>query len=213
MARYLHRPSADAHASLPHVVPATREVSLLVRWIGGIAGIGGGGLLSLEALLQQSVGQDPGRTTTLSIVGLASLVLCEVGLVVILAGVRRRTSQVAAVVLGVSVFLAAIGLAALVAEGSIAGIPYAAIGLAGWFLLAPVLAVLSSRAGLLSAPLATAMVTLPIVWWAVSALRLHQAAGLVAGVAYALSWSWLGYALLRAHPAAGRAKPDPPFDP
>lgn len=175
--------------------PAPLNEPRLPTTIGGVAGLAGGSLIVIATLFSSS---------GLLIVGLILLAVCELALVTLLVWVNRAAVGCAVIALATGVFVGALGVASgnlLIAPG------YVAIGLLCWIVVAPLVAVLASQAGLIPLPPAVALAAATAIWLvsSLSALAANQTAVVVIVGSYCVSWSWLGVAMLRAgHLERGR---------
>jgi hypothetical protein len=164
------------------------------RRVSGIAGIVGGVLLVSNALWNAVSGDS---RVPFTLVGLGLVGVCEIGLLREFARVHRSSATILAVLLLPTGLLAALGFYSLMTAGSLAGVAWGALGVATWFIAAPLVAVGDARAGLVDTGPAWALgvlTGLAVVASAVVRESLLQSAILGA---WALAWVWLGFALLR----------------
>jgi hypothetical protein len=167
-----------------------------LRQAAGIAGIFGGLLLFLLALGSQLEGLSQALSNAATLLAFALLALCEIGLVRELARSYSAAAILLALVLAIAGFVAVVGFWSLLTVGSAIGVAWASIGFVPWFFLAPVVALGCVRGGRLPVAPASALALLTVLAMLATATRDPRLA-LVAFATYALSWSWIGYALVR----------------
>jgi hypothetical protein len=183
--------------------PTPSSTRVLVRIIGGLAGIVGGLLTVLLSANQQAVVLDAPGTTAASLWAFALLATSVLTLVRELASTRPVASIVLLVILGLTGFIGVLGFYSLLSAGEIIGIGYAAVGVVAWLVVAPIVAVLVARDGAVHSSPALALALTTVLVFVSGALRVSTITFFVF-VAYGIAWIWLGSALLiarlRAHP-------------
>jgi hypothetical protein len=179
-------------------VDAARIRDATLRQVAGIAGIFGGLILLVVAFAQRTgvIGGTPA-----ALVGLGLVALCEMGLLGQLSRARPLVAFLLSIALLVAGLVAVLGLWSLLTAGSVFGVGLAGVGIATWFILAPLLALACAQVRLLDLAPAIAFALLTLLAVVASETK-EPSVVLAAWAPYLLSWSWLGYAIFRSRDGA-----------